>query len=57
MIQHNGRDIYAIHAGGKAIAVVYRGAVIVWQAIRSCFGKGFWVNAKGWINEEPWRNI
>lgn len=30
---------------------------MVWQAIRSCFGRGFWNNIKPWSNTDGWRNF
>lgn len=35
---------------------IYKGGVILWQAVRSCFGSGVWVNDKPWINDEAWKN-
>ena len=29
---------------------------ILFEAIKSGFGLGFWRNEKGWINHEGWRN-
>lgn len=40
----------------KTISYVYYGSKLVWQAIRSCFGSGFWTNKKPWSNTEAWRN-
>lgn len=51
-----GKEITAVTAYGKAITAIYAGSKLVWQAIRSCFGAGFWANGKPWINEEGWRN-
>lgn len=56
MIHAKGKDIAIIHAGGKLIAYVYKGTRIVWEAIRSCFGSGRWINEKPWLNGEGWRN-
>lgn len=56
MIQKNGKEIVLIYAANKAISAVYKGTRMVWQAIRSCFGAGYWVNEKPWINEEEWKN-
>ncbi len=56
MIYKDGKQIAAIFAGGRVISAVYKGAGLVWQAIRSCFGSGFWVNEKPWINDEGWKN-
>ncbi len=42
--------------GNKALSYIYYGSKLVWQAIRSCFGKGFWVNDKPWANGDKWAN-
>ena len=42
--------------GSKALSYIYYGSKLVWQAIRSCFGKGFWVNDKPWANDDAWKN-
>lgn len=52
----DGRQIEQIHYGGKVITAVHKGAILVWQAVRSCFGSGFWINKKPWINDEGWNN-
>ncbi len=51
-----GKEITAVNVAGKAITAIYAGSRLVWQAIRSCFGAGWWVNEKPWINDEGWRN-
>lgn len=40
----------------KSINVVYRYGKIIWQAISSCFGKGYWINDKPWVNTDGWKN-
>ena len=55
-INFSNREITAISYANRAIAAVYYGTRLVWQAIRSCFGAGYWVNEKPWINEEAWKN-
>lgn len=40
----------------RIISIVKYGKDIVWQAIKSCFGSGYWVNEKSWINDEPFKN-
>lgn len=52
----DGKQIDQIHFGNRAISAVYKGAVLVWQAVRSCFASGFWINKKPWINDEGWKN-
>ena len=56
MIYYNGKDIVSVHYGGKAISYIYRHGRLVWQAIRSCFGAGFWTNDKSWLNEEGYKD-
>ena len=53
--QQNGQA--AEYFAGRAITAVYKGLILVWTAIRSCFGKGYWINDKPWINEDAWKNI
>lgn len=57
MININGKELSARYYGRKVITAVYKGSILVWQAAHSCFGAGFWVNEKPWINEEGYRNI
>lgn len=41
---------------GEYVEALYYGSILIWQALRSCFGKGYWRNNKPWINKEGWRN-
>lgn len=50
------KEIGLIYYGSKAISAAFQGARMVWQAVRSCFGSGLWINEKPWINDEGWRN-
>lgn len=45
-----------LYYGRKAISAVRYGTKLVWQAIRSCFGSGGWINDKPWLNDEGWKN-
>lgn len=56
MIYLNNKEISAIHVAGRTIGAVYKGLQLVWQAVRSCFGKGWWINDKPWDNNDSWRN-
>lgn len=53
---HNGKEIGSVFRISKSIAVVYHVGKVVWQAIRSCFGRGYWVNDVPWSNDEAWNN-
>ncbi len=52
----NNKEISSVYFGSKTISAIYKGSVLIWEAIRSCFGKGFWVNTYGWNNENGWKN-
>lgn len=56
MIHKENKEISAIYYAGKAISVVYKGSRLVWEAIKSCFGKGYWINDKPWKNKDSWKN-
>lgn len=56
MIYANHREIYSIFMQNKAVQAVYFGVHLVWQAIRSCFGAGYWHNDYPWKNEDCWKN-
>ena len=36
--------------------MVFHGARLVWQAIRSCFGSGVWLEDRPWLDEDAWRD-
>ena len=50
------KEVTAVNFGVRAITAVYKGARLGWEAIRSCFGKGFWVNSYPWDNGDSWKN-
>lgn len=50
------KEITAVNFGTRAITAVYQGSKLVWEAIRSCFGKGYWVNSLPWDNVDSWKN-
>lgn len=56
MIYKNKQDITAMYYGTKPIIAVYHGGRLVWQAVKSCFGSGYWINDKQWSNIEAWKN-
>ncbi len=56
MIYKGKREISARYVGARAVAAVYRGAKLVWEAISSCFGAGYWDNDKPWSNADGYSN-
>lgn len=41
---------------GEMVEAMYLNGELIWQAVRSCFGSGVWINEKPWINTETWKN-
>lgn len=56
MIVNKGLELTARYFGSKSILYVYKGAKLIWEAINSCFGSGFWIKEKAWSNTDSWRN-
>lgn len=56
MLYRNNKAVYDIFLQHKNIERVYYGLQIVWEWIKSCFGKGYWINDNIWLNEDSWKN-
>lgn len=54
MIRYKGQEITLVSLGSKSIAMIVYARVAVWEAIRSCFGRG-WTDNKGWVDSEGWQ--
>lgn len=52
----NNTELVGIFKNKIPIQAIYHFGVVIWQAVRSCFGSGVWVNEKPWINDEAWKN-
>ena len=39
----------------QIVLAVYKGALKVWESVRSCFGSGMWILDKPWLYSEGWR--
>lgn len=42
--------------GPVVVSAVYQGLKLLWQYIKSCFGRGFWINDKQWSDTDAWAN-
>ena len=56
MIFKDGKEVVDIHYDGKAATALYKGKRLIWEAVKSCFGRGMWINEKPWSNTDGWRN-
>ena len=50
------KEISSVFYKNKIITSIYKGTRLIWEAINSCFGKGFWINTKAWNNKDGWKN-
>ena len=50
------KQVIAIYKGKRHLAAVYQGTKLIWQYIRSCFGRGYWINEKPWSQTDGWAN-
>lgn len=55
MLYINDKKVSLIYFGEKAISTVRKGSLLVWQAVRSCFGAGYWRGDKPWIGTDAWK--
>lgn len=55
-IHSKGKNIGIVYYGSLVISAIYRGAMLVYTAIRSCFGSGMWSGEKPWIGTDNWKN-
>lgn len=56
MLYVDNKPINTIYKGNKTVQAVYQGLKLIWQYIRSCFGRGYWINDKQWSNADGWAN-
>lgn len=72
MIYRNGKLVTEIHQNIKQIlsqassiidqniGAIYKGSQLVWvtiyNAIKSCFGSGTWIQDKPWLDNDFWKN-
>ena len=62
MITIGGKEITAAYVGKRALSAVYAGARLVsvsythlvWSAISSCWGVGYWKGDEPWNGSDAW---
>lgn len=57
MLFHGKKEIVELYRGRLPIIELYLGKFLIWQGLRSCFGSGYWINNRPWLNDEVWKNF
>jgi hypothetical protein len=55
-MRFGGREIGEIIAQNKVITYAYQKGRLIYEAILSCFGKGYWINDAPFLNDSEWKN-
>jgi hypothetical protein len=55
-LYYKDKEITSIYHKGREISALYNRTTLIWEAVRSCFGKGFWKNELSWRNDDGWKN-
>ena len=53
------KEITSISKYPHVVTAVYHvrnGLHLVWELIKSCFGRGYWVNSAPYVNNDAWKN-
>lgn len=41
----------------KVVVELYLGITLLWELVRSCFGKGCWYEGKPWVEGDAWKEL
>ena len=55
-IRKSNQELIGVSKGQIIMSYVYKGTLLIWALIKSCFGNGYWVNTMPWSNVDVWRN-
>lgn len=50
------KEVSGVRIRKKIVIAVRIGKKLIWEAINSCFGKGFWINEKPWSDTDKWND-
>lgn len=56
MLIQDEKEVVEVKYFGWAVIAICCGAQVIWEAIRSCFGVGYWDNDQPWDNDDAWVN-
>jgi hypothetical protein len=53
---YRDKEYAIVWFGQKAVSTIWINGYKIYEYIKSCFGKGFWINTKEWKNTDAWKN-
>lgn len=56
MLWIGNKEVGQLWIGGNPVQALYCGAKLIWEAVSSCFGSGFWREKMPWKGKDAWRN-
>lgn len=56
MIFNNSKQIDSIKHRNTNIVFIYHLSSLVYQYLRSCFGRGYWDDTAPWSDTEGWKD-
>ena len=57
MLWIGNKEVGQLWIGQKQVQALYVGAKLVWEAVSSCFGSGFWRDKLPWKGKDAWKNF
>jgi len=52
----NGETVETQMINGEMVSEMWLNGELIWQAVRSCFGSGYWIDEKPWLDDEVWKD-
>lgn len=61
MIKYFGHKEFSdITAFGKPLVAIYAGVggatKLIWERVKSCYGRGIWIQEKPWLDNDTWKD-
>ena len=56
MMWINGKEISQQYIEGGVVENMWLNGKLIWQGVKSCYGKGFWRPNKPWLDNEKWKD-
>lgn len=55
MLTLSSRRVGRLVMEGRIVQTLRLGTLKIYEAVRSCFGRGYWIGSKPWIGKDKWK--